>query len=314
MLQDVKISGTNSVRYPWAGITCLGDATLIIKGTNAVWGFQQNYPGIHVPTGATLTITGSGSLVANSNGNAAGIGGGYGIHCGNIVIAGGTITANGAQGGAGIGGGGDSNCGDITITDGVTKVTASTWDERVYSIGANWNGTCGTITIGGNVCIITTNNYTYEGTGSGSVDPDMNLVNPMFKEVTISDAAANVSTDYVDFIGTYSPVSIYTAGKTNLYLGADNTLYYPTATDFQVNAFRGYFQLKLGDSADPSAGVRAFVLNFGDGEATGIISVHDSGFMVNGSDVWYTLDGRKLDGKPTQRGIYINNGKKTIIK
>ena len=191
------------------------------------------------------------------------------------------------------------------------------------------NGTCGTITIGGNVCIITTNNYTYEGTGSGSVDPDMNLVNPMFKEVTISDAAANVSTDYVDFVGTYAPVSIYTAEKTNLYLGADNKLYYPTASDFTVNAFRGYFQLKnglsAGDSADPNAGVRSFVLNFGDDDnATGIISVHDSGFTVNGSDAWYTIDGRKLDGrsaegrlqgkKPTRAGVYINNGKKVVIK
>ena len=124
----------------------------------------------------------------------------------------------------------------------------------------------------------------------------------------------NVETDYVDFMGCYSPVSIYTDEKTNLYLGADNKLYYPTATDFTVNAFRGYFQLKLGDSADPSVGVRSFVLNFGDGEATGIISVHDSGFMVNGSDAWYTLDGRKLDGKPTRAGVYINNGKAVVIK
>jgi hypothetical protein len=56
------------------------------------------------------------------------------------------------------------------------------------------------------------------------------------------------------------------------------------------------------------------VLNFGDDETTGIISVHDSGFMVNGSDAWYTLDGRKLDGKPTRAGVYINNGKAVVIK
>lgn len=31
-------------------------------------------------------------------------------------------------------------------------------------------------------------------------------------------------------------------------------------------------------------------------------------------DHWYTLDGRRLSGKPTQRGIYINNGKKYVIK
>jgi hypothetical protein len=32
------------------------------------------------------------------------------------------------------------------------------------------------------------------------------------------------------------------------------------------------------------------------------------------NDDWYSLDGRKLDGKPTARGIYINNGKKVVIK
>ena len=31
-------------------------------------------------------------------------------------------------------------------------------------------------------------------------------------------------------------------------------------------------------------------------------------------DSWYTLDGVKLNGKPTKKGIYINNGKKIIIK
>ena len=30
------------------------------------------------------------------------------------------------------------------------------------------------------------------------------------------------------------------------------------------------------------------------------------------NDQWYTLDGRKLGGKPAARGIYIHNGKKVI--
>ena len=177
------------------------------------------------------------------------------------------------------------------------------------------------LTIGGVEGAVTVNDYTYTGTGSGSVDVVYlsNLVDPVFTNVTISNATANVETEYVDFIGTYSPVGIYTDEKTNLYLGDDNTLYYPTATGFKVNAFRGYFQLKQGLTAGkPSnsnqASVRAFKLNFGDDEATGIISVHDSGFMVNGFDVWYTLDGRKLDGKPTRAGVYINKGKKVAIK
>ena len=29
---------------------------------------------------------------------------------------------------------------------------------------------------------------------------------------------------------------------------------------------------------------------------------------------WYTLDGRKIQGIPSKKGIYITNGKKIIIK
>lgn len=36
--------------------------------------------------------------------------------------------------------------------------------------------------------------------------------------------------------------------------------------------------------------------------------------MDNGADTWYTIDGRKLSGKPTKKGIYIQNGKKHVIK
>ena len=202
----------------------------------------------------------------------------------------------------------------------MTKVTATKGNDTPNSIGAGKNGFCPTVTVGGVEGAIV-NNHTYTGTGSGSVDvasilPD--FVNPAFSGVIISKGTANVSTDYVDFIGTYSPVSIYTAGKTNLYLGAENTLYYPTASDFTVNAFRGYFHLKGLTAGDPNAGVRAFVLNFDDDDnATGIVSAeaNSSLFTIHSSlSEWYTLDGRKLQGKPTQRGIYINNGKKTIIK
>ena len=49
-------------------------------------------------------------------------------------------------------------------------------------------------------------------------------------------------------------------------------------------------------------------------EATGILSVHGSWFTVQGSDAWYTLDGRKLSGKPTSKGLYIVNGRKEVVK
>ncbi len=147
--------------------------------------------------------------------------------------------------------------------------------------------------------------------------------------MTISDATANAETNYVDFVGTYSPVNIYTDEKTNLYLGAGNKLYYPTASGFKVNACRGYFHLKQGLTAGkPTSPVRAFRLNFGDGEgndinASGILTTNFTN-PTNADNAWYTLDGRKLNGrsaegrlqgkKPTRAGVYINNGKKVVIK
>ena len=154
-LNGATINGENVSSYHWAGITCVGDATIILSGTNTVRGFHANYPGIHVPSGKTLTIQGDGSLTASSNGHGAGIGGGYSntgdrIDCGNITIGGGTIEATGGYASAGIGGGNGSACGDITITNGVTKVTATTGEYAPYSIGAGGNdGTVGKVTIGG---------------------------------------------------------------------------------------------------------------------------------------------------------------------
>ena len=46
---------------------------------------------------------------------------------------------------------------------------------------------------------------------------------------------------------------------------------------------------------------------------TGINHVQYSMFNVQ-SNSWYSLDGRKLNGEPKTKGIYIKNGKKTIIK
>ena len=145
------------------------------------------------------------------------------------------------------------------------------------------------------------------------------IANPVFNGVTISDAPANAETDYVDFVGTYSPVGIYTADRTKLFLGSANMLRYPTNPNYTVNAFRGYFQLKNGLTASENASqvsgneVKAFVLNFGDGETTGIESLTPNPSPNGeGSEYWYSIDGRRLQGEPTQKGVYIRNGKKIM--
>ena len=155
-LDNVTIEGINSDWFSYAGITCLGDATIILKEgtTNTVNGYRGYYPGIQGAAGKTLTIKGSGTLNAKSYGTGAGIGSGaYSNNdperaCGDIVIEGGTITAvGGSTGGAGIGAGMSSSCGNITIKSTVTHVTA-TKGYDANSIGAGRdNISCGTVTI-----------------------------------------------------------------------------------------------------------------------------------------------------------------------
>ena len=137
------------------------------------------------------------------------------------------------------------------------------------------------------------------------------IENPVFSgvSVTSADPTAVTSDDgTVSFVGTYSPISYNSANSSILFLGPANTLYYPR-TGTNISAFHAYFQLNDGSA------VKEFKLNFGDEDnADGIgdaVRLNDKGQMIN--DAWYSLDGRKLGGKPTQRGIYINNGKKVII-
>lgn len=46
---------------------------------------------------------------------------------------------------------------------------------------------------------------------------------------------------------------------------------------------------------------------------TGVELVHGSRFKVQGAGAWFDLFGRKLNGKPTVPGIYMNNGMKIAI-
>ncbi len=144
-LKDADINGSGTLSGDYAGITCEGNATIILEGANSVKGFDMSRPGIYVPNGNTLTIQGSGSLAATGGNGGAGIGGSMGS-CGNIVIKGGNITATGSSNSAGIGGGFFVTCGDITISGG--KITA-TGGENAAGIGGGNRGTCGAITISG---------------------------------------------------------------------------------------------------------------------------------------------------------------------
>ena len=151
-----------------------------------------------------------------------------------------------------------------------------------------------------------------------------NIVNPVFPSVTINSAApiaVKSSDNKVTFVGQYSPFSIVSSGAKGsdqgnldeiLMLGAQNKLGYSQSAR-SLKCFRAHFYVKSDGSAQAA---RAFVVDFGDGddETTGIMSTTDFTDYTEKADAWFTLDGRKLGGQPTKKGVYINNGKKVVIK
>ena len=124
-------------------------------------GLQGNCEAINI-SGGTIEATGGN--------RAAGIGSGSGADsyqgssCGAITISGGTVTAKGGLGASGIGSGAlQGSCENITITTAVTQVTATMGKYAPNSIGYGFEGTCGTVTIGG---VVYYENNAYVGTGS----------------------------------------------------------------------------------------------------------------------------------------------------
>ncbi len=148
------------------------------------------------------------------------------------------------------------------------------------------------------------------GTDLGPTDlifTGVTLTKDLYEDEISTDDSGTTT---VTFMGTYKKLTFDADDRTVLYLGADNTLYYPQ-NGASIGAQRAYFKLSglsVGNIVNS-----AIVLNFGDGETTGIISI-DNGELRIDNDDWYSLDGRKLSGKPSVRGIYINNGKKVVIK
>lgn len=167
----------NGFRAPYqcdhAPIHCLGDANIILAAgmnANVYAGNDSNYPVVFVPEGKTMTISGTGELTADAtNSGAAGIGGGSGHNCGNIVIAGGVISAYGSLNNAAIGSSSNSSCGNITISGGVIKEAKYLQSGYHYGagIGSGRNGSCGTINISGGVIGGDIGGYVYDGAVAG---------------------------------------------------------------------------------------------------------------------------------------------------
>jgi hypothetical protein len=140
-----------------------------------------------------------------------------------------------------------------------------------------------------------------------------NLENHVFQsvEIDLSDEALKRQTvvsadEHVQFIGTFSPVQIYSANHDNLFLGTDNKLHWPNTDGYAIKSCRAYFHVDGGSA-------NAIELHFGDDDTTGI-STKDFTDNTDHAGAWFTLDGRKLNAKPTTKGVYIYGRHTVVIK
>lgn len=139
------------------------------------------------------------------------------------------------------------------------------------------------------------------------VKPTSNIVNPEFEDVLVVSEKDKVTDgeNGFEFVGICSKHPLELNG-TNLFLGADNTFYVPTPEDFTLKALRGYFVVPEGTSAS-KMGISI------DGETTSISALNTANAI---SGKVYNLNGQYVGNnvKTLQKGIYVVNGKKFIVK
>ena len=92
-----------------------------------------------------------------------------------------------------------------------------------------------------------------------------------------------------------------------VYLLHNNKFYFSQAGTIPPN----HVYLDLNEEQTQNASTRG-VIGIGDDGTTGIQQIENGlNLEKNG---WYTLDGRRLESAPTRKGLYINSGKKIIVK
>lgn len=147
-------------------------------------------------------------------------------------------------------------------------------------------------------------------------EPGTDLDNVQFSGVTIDNTGptavsfSNAFGSNGEFVGNYSQFSITNSNKDQIVLlSGDNTLGYSQSTR-KLHTCRAHFMIPT------SAGIRAmtdFDIDFDNEEVTAIANLKSQISSLK-PESWFTLTGMKLDGKPTQRGVYLHNGRKEAVR
>ena len=142
---------------------------------------------------------------------------------------------------------------------------------------------------------------------------NVTIDNPVFAGAKVKAVTNNITTsaseeEYIGadvyFKGTYTPGTVVPAGA--LYLKSSDAKLYVSQGGTKMKGTRAYIDItELGATFDVKNCVLAL-----DGQETAIDAI-DADLKAEG---WFDLNGRKLAEKPATKGVYINNGKKVVVK
>ena len=233
----------------------------------------------------------------------------------------------------------------LTTTPGASVTLYAKWQANQYDISAPANFS---VTVGGSTAATATTDQvvTLQAASGYSLQGTPMVIDDNSKTCAVSAAgngsytftmpASNVHIEGLvvesgwKFIGTYDTQN-FSASNDDIYgfvgtagTGTEVGSFVQVGGYVRVKPMRAYMQAPAppnnaraysGSSSDTAPGALRIRLLGSNGETTGIVSLApDPSPKGEGSGYWYTLDGRKLQGKPTQKGLYINNGKKVVIK
>jgi len=130
--------------------------------------------------------------------------------------------------------------------------------------------------------------------------------NQQFENMTASEwteGAPNTDGNLLDVAHGTDDQRTFGVGQIYLYYNGEFLLNMPGRLK------EGTIYLKKPSSV--SSGAR---LRFSRAASTGISGMNDDDYTDCLDGRWFTIDGRRLNGKPTKKGLYILNGEKVVIK
>lgn len=151
-------------------------------------------------------------------------------------------------------------------------------------------------------------------------------------KVVLTDAGTVIPKQTaVMLVGTETPIKLYKAADLtaaddftgNILLGGGthsaeltgSERYYIFNGDAFIWAISGAMDANKayidGSESGQRLMTRSLSIGFSDSQTTGLDAIEGGSEM---EEVWYDLQGRRLDSKPTKAGLYIRNGRKVVVK